>query len=86
MQLIDDTLAEWADTLRTLGNIGAHYTAAVVTRQDAEDALAFAEALALALWRSCSAQKFAQITDPHPVSDDQPRMFQGPQHHFIRTV
>lgn len=43
--LIDGTLADWADTLRTLGNIGAHYTASTVTRQDAEDALAFAEAL-----------------------------------------
>jgi Domain of unknown function (DUF4145) len=42
--VIDGTLAEWADALRVVGNIGAHYTETDVTRQDAEDALAFAEA------------------------------------------
>jgi hypothetical protein len=43
--VIDGTLAEWADGLRLLGNMGAHYTADTVSRQDAEDGLAFAEAL-----------------------------------------
>ena len=42
--VIDGTLAEWADALRVIGNIGAHYTDTDVTHQDAEDALAFAEA------------------------------------------
>lgn len=43
--LIDPTIAEWADALRILGNEGAHYTGRHVPRDDAEDALAFAEAL-----------------------------------------
>src|SRR5437588_5875982 len=43
--LIDGTLAAWADALRVLGNQGAHYTGEAVTREDAEDALDFAEAL-----------------------------------------
>lgn len=43
--LIDNTLGEWADALRILGNEGAHYTGRQVPRDDSEDALAFAEAL-----------------------------------------
>jgi hypothetical protein len=43
--MIDGTLAEWADALRVVGNEGAHYTGRVVAREDAEDALDFAEAL-----------------------------------------
>lgn len=43
--LIDQTISEWATELRTLGNEGAHYTGNRVPRDDAEDALAFAEAL-----------------------------------------
>jgi hypothetical protein len=43
--LIDGTLAEWVDALRVLGNEGAHYTGRQVSRDDAEDSLAFAEAL-----------------------------------------
>jgi hypothetical protein len=43
--LIDDTLAEWANTMRVVGNEGAHYTGRAVAREDAEDALSFAEAL-----------------------------------------
>jgi Domain of unknown function (DUF4145) len=43
--LIDDTIAEWADALRVLGNEGAHYTGRQVPRDDSEDSLAFAEAL-----------------------------------------
>lgn len=43
--LIDSTIAEWADALRLAGNEGAHYTGKKVSRDDAEDALAFAEAL-----------------------------------------
>jgi hypothetical protein len=43
--LVDGTLAEWATALRLLGNDGAHYTGRPVSRDDAEDSLAFAEAL-----------------------------------------
>ncbi len=43
--LMDETLARWADALRIVGNKGAHFTGEQVTREDAEDALAFAEAL-----------------------------------------
>lgn len=42
---IDGLLAEWADLLRVVGNEGAHFTGASASRQDAEDALEFAEAL-----------------------------------------
>ncbi len=42
---IDGMLAEWADLLRLVGNEGAHYSDRVVTREDAEDALSFSEAL-----------------------------------------
>ena len=38
--VIDGRLVEWADDLRVLGNVGAHYTTERVTREDAEDALA----------------------------------------------
>jgi hypothetical protein len=44
-RLIDGTIADWANALRILGNDGAHYTGRHVRRDDAEDALAFAEAL-----------------------------------------
>jgi hypothetical protein len=43
--LIDPMLAEWAKALRIAGNRGAHYTGKGVSREDAEDAMAFAEAL-----------------------------------------
>lgn len=42
---IDGTLGEWADLLRVVGNQGAHYTGTAVARADAEDAVAFCEAL-----------------------------------------
>lgn len=42
---INSTLADWADLLRVLGNEGAHFTGNRVSREDAEDALDFAEAL-----------------------------------------
>ena len=42
--LIDGTLAEWADALRIAGNRGAHFSDEMVSREDAEDALGFAEA------------------------------------------
>lgn len=42
---IDGTLAAWADALRIAGNRGAHYTGELVSREDAEDALSFSEAL-----------------------------------------
>jgi Domain of unknown function (DUF4145) len=43
--LVDGTISTWATALRLLGNEGAHYTGKRVPRDDAEDALAFAEAL-----------------------------------------
>jgi hypothetical protein len=43
--LMDETLTRWANALRIVGNKGAHYTGEEVAREDAEDALAFAEAL-----------------------------------------
>jgi hypothetical protein len=42
---IDGLLAEWADLLRVVGNAGAHFSDESVSRQDAEDALEFSEAL-----------------------------------------
>lgn len=41
---IDATLAEWADALRIVGNEGAHNLERRISREDAEDVLAFAEA------------------------------------------
>lgn len=43
--LVDGTLATWADALRVLGNQGAHHSSKGVSREDAQDALDFAEAL-----------------------------------------
>ncbi|MFJ9057185.1 DUF4145 domain-containing protein [Streptomyces sp. NPDC102409] len=42
---IDGRLFEWAHELRSLGNQGAHYSGISVTREDAADGLALAEAL-----------------------------------------
>jgi Domain of unknown function (DUF4145) len=44
-KLIDDRLFEWAQELRVLGNEGAHFTGNRVSRRDAEDAVAMAEAI-----------------------------------------
>ena len=43
--LIDGRLFEWAEMLRDVRNAGAHFSSEEVTRQDAEDALSFNEAL-----------------------------------------
>ena len=43
--LIEGRLLEWAQALRVLGNEGAHFTGNRVARQDAQDALALAEAI-----------------------------------------
>ncbi|MGC0400513.1 uncharacterized protein YbaR (Trm112 family) [Streptomyces sp. SAI-126] len=42
---IDGQLFEWAQELRVLGNQGAHFTGTSVSREDAADGLALAEAL-----------------------------------------
>ncbi|MFD0330479.1 DUF4145 domain-containing protein [Streptacidiphilus monticola] len=42
---IDGRLFEWAQALRVLGNEGAHFTGTSVSREDAADGLALAEAL-----------------------------------------
>lgn len=56
---VDETLAQWADALRVIGNKGAHYTGKPVAREDAEDALAFAEALLDHIY--VLRQRFAQF-------------------------
>ncbi|MBK5221087.1 MAG: DUF4145 domain-containing protein [Thermoleophilia bacterium] len=43
--LIDGMLADWARALRLAGNRGAHFTGEPVSREDAENSLAFTEAL-----------------------------------------
>ena len=43
--LIEGRLLEWAQELRVLGNDGAHFTGRRVSREDAQDALALAEAI-----------------------------------------
>jgi len=44
-EVIDARLLEWADGLRVLGNIGAHFTKQSVSKQDASDAIDLIEAL-----------------------------------------
>jgi hypothetical protein len=43
--MIDPRLLEWADGLRLLGNVGAHFTDQAITKQDASDALDLIEAM-----------------------------------------
>jgi len=43
--LIDGRLWEWAETLRSVRNSAAHFTRDTISKQDAEDAVAFTEAL-----------------------------------------
>jgi len=43
--LIDGRLWEWADALRAVRNTAAHFSAVSISKQDAEDAVAFTEAL-----------------------------------------
>jgi hypothetical protein len=43
--VIDKRLLEWADGLRILGNVGAHFSEDIVTKQDASDALDLVEAM-----------------------------------------
>lgn len=43
--LIEGRLVEWAQALRVLGNEGAHFTGTRVALEDAQDALALAEAI-----------------------------------------
>jgi len=42
---IEGRLLDWAEALRLLGNEGAHFTGSRVSREDAADALALAEAI-----------------------------------------
>lgn len=44
-EIIDGRLFEWANTLRGVRNAAAHFDAEGVTKQDAEDSLAYSEAL-----------------------------------------
>jgi hypothetical protein len=43
--VIDARLLEWADSLRLLGDLGAHFADEVVAEQDAADALDLIEAM-----------------------------------------
>jgi hypothetical protein len=43
--IIDVRLLDWANMLRILGNVGAHFTGQSVTKQDASDALDLVEAM-----------------------------------------
>lgn len=43
--LIDGRLWDWAETLRGVRNAAAHFSEESISKQDAEDAVAFAEAL-----------------------------------------
>ncbi len=45
-KVIDETIYAWGDTLRKERNFGAHATGVEISRQDAEDCLDFAEAIA----------------------------------------
>ena len=45
LELIDGRLWEWAETLRDVRNAAAHFNDETVSRQDAEEALAYSEAL-----------------------------------------
>ena len=45
LELIDGRLWEWAETLRSVRNAAAHFNDEGVSRQDAEDSLAYSEAL-----------------------------------------
>jgi hypothetical protein len=59
--LIEGRLLEWAQELRILGNEGAHFSGRAVSRQDAEDSLALAEALLDYLYVfSAQFEKFKQ--------------------------
>jgi hypothetical protein len=80
--LIEGRLLEWAQELRVLGNEGAHFTGHRVSREDAQDALALAEALLDYLY-VFSAQfaefkdrrekkALEQATDTVPNRDDEP--------------
>lgn len=42
---IEGRLFEWAEGIRIVGNHGAHFNKSAIKREDAEDALAFAEAI-----------------------------------------
>ena len=44
-RLLDDRLIEWAQSLKAIGNVGAHYSAETISRLDAQDALELAEAI-----------------------------------------
>jgi hypothetical protein len=59
--LLDQRLLDWAQALRVLGNEGAHYTGKQVSREDAVDALALAEALLDNLY--VLTAKFKEFTD-----------------------
>jgi hypothetical protein len=69
--LIDRTLAEWADSLRVLGNQGAHFTGTQVDMEDAADALDFAEALLDQIY--VLRKRFAAFKARRAQSDDSGR-------------
>ena len=68
--LVDGVLQEWAEALRIVGNKGAHDIGSNVERIDAEDALAFAEALLdhIYVLRKRFAEFQQRIPPPVPMS------------------
>lgn len=69
---IEGRLFEWSQELRVLGNQGAHFTGTAVTREDALDGLALAEALLDYLYvLSAQFEAFKRRRGkPKPSSDD----------------
>lgn len=68
--LIEGRLLEWAQELRVLGNEAAHFTGAAVSRQDAADAVALAEALLDYLYVfSAQFEKFKQRRRKKPEEE-----------------
>lgn len=66
-EIIDARFAEWADSLRVVGNDAAHDMANVVTREDAADVLLFAEALADYLYTF--RRRYEQFIDRRRAKD-----------------
>lgn len=75
---IDGRLLEWAQALQVVGNDAAHDVKSVVSREDAADALAFAEALADYVYtfrnryKQFLSRRSASAGNGTPASDTQP--------------
>ncbi len=65
---IDGRLWEWAETLRDVRNTAAHFNEEEVSRQDAEDALAYSEALLDYLYVLKQRFEAMKVRRSHPDS------------------